>query len=181
MMINLIIRSKVLIFQKLEINFFLSFFFLFCEGPSLTVCRGRVGSVCKQLPSPKGAHPLGRWRGEMFAVKFQPGSWFGSQPCTVSCVPTSLFSWKPQLWNVCVRLCTLGGPRRERWRGCGGRGIKPPEISPVSRKKPLMLLLSFYCVSLRGPQKKISISLRSVCFCWCRPKPHPITVEPEGL
>lgn len=59
MMINLIIRSKVLIFQKPEINFF---FFFFGDGPSLTVCRGRGDPVYKQLPSTKG--PLGRWKGE---------------------------------------------------------------------------------------------------------------------
>lgn len=55
MMINLIIRSKVLIFQKPEINFF-----FFGDGPSLTVCRGRGEPVYKQLQSTKG--PLGKWK-----------------------------------------------------------------------------------------------------------------------
>lgn len=116
----------------------------------------------------------------MFAVKLQPGSCFGSQPCTVSCVPTS-----PFLGNPSCEMCVLDFAPWEVLAekagvGVGVGGIKPPEISPVSRKKPLMFLLSFYCVFPRGPQKKISISLRSVCFCWCRPKPHPITVESEG-
>lgn len=57
MMINLIIRSKVLIFQKPEINFF-----FFDDGPSLTVCRGRGDPVYKQLQNAKG--PLGRWKGK---------------------------------------------------------------------------------------------------------------------